>query len=207
MLLSPRMVFLFFIIQRNRGEEKVQGAALALALAVTVHTPWLPRWWLVGRGFAQSYSDSFASDSLDFSYRAVIPRDWKAENWEWGGKKKRFFLSCSRVTEFLQLPVYLKTYYRNNSFPVFIIHILSSYWLFVTTPSLLSGKLFSAGRMKMYSVSLPYSCFASWCCATPEIVIPWPVSSNVDLDLRDCVLSKIHDLKKKLYLISLAERS
>lgn len=33
------MVFLFFIIQRNRGEEKVQGAALALALAVTVHTP------------------------------------------------------------------------------------------------------------------------------------------------------------------------
>lgn len=123
------------------------------------------------------------------------------------GKKKRFFLSCSRVSEFLQLPVYLKTYYRNNSFPVFIIHILSSYWLFVTTPSLLSGKLFSAGRMKMYSVSLPYSCFASWCCATPEIVIPWPVSSNVDLDLRDCVLSKIHDLKKKLYLISLAERS
>lgn len=33
-LLSPRMAFLFFIIQRNRGEEKVQRAALVCAHTV-----------------------------------------------------------------------------------------------------------------------------------------------------------------------------
>lgn len=129
------------------------------------------------------------------------------KSWEMRVRGKKSFLSCSRVTEFLQLAMYSKTYYWNNSFPIFIIHILSSYWLFVTTPSLLSGTLFSAGRLKTYSVSLLYSCFASWCCATPEIVILRAVSSNVEPGLYYCALSKIHDLKKKMYLISLAERS
>lgn len=42
-LLSPRMAFLFFIIQRNRGEEKVQRAALVCAHTVASTRNDLPR--------------------------------------------------------------------------------------------------------------------------------------------------------------------
>jgi len=182
------MVLLFLIIRRARGEERFREPLSPLLRSGRAHTPGAVAGpcgtWICSKpqGFLCFWLTGTSAIERSF------PGTEKLRNWGLGGES---FLSCSTVTEFLQLPVYLKTYYWNNSFPIFMIHILSSCWLFVTTPSL----LFSAGEVKTYSVSLLYSCFASWCCATPEIVIPRAVSSNVELGLYHCVLSKIHDSK------------
>lgn len=164
----PEWCFCFSLSEGIEERRKFREPLLPLLpeWLCTHHECRVGDWWDVGLLKAAGVPLLLArwASAIEWSF----PGTEKLRN-ENEGKKR--FLSCSRVTEFLQLPVYLKTYYCNNSFPVFIIHILSSYWLFVTTPSLLSEKLFSSGRMKTYSVSLLYSCFASWCCATPETVI------------------------------------
>lgn len=137
--------------------------------------------------------------SLGFSSQGIIPRDWKAE--ERQGEGKNCFLSCSRVTGFLQLSVYSKTYSWNSSFPVFIIHILPSSWLFVTTPSLPSGwKRFQflcsipdllpdvVQHLKLWSFGQQKQCGRIQTCTTVHCLKP---------------LTR----RKTVYLISLAERS
>lgn len=247
-LLSPRMAFLFFIIQRNRGEEKVQRAALVCAHTVAstrndcrgrfanakllvdlegfvrpcpagspleMHNGYSllreipgqknqplckcrmddlcycllpggrgprPCWGRValGRGFAPSCRYAFASDSLGFSCGSS-DRSQGLKCWEMRMRGKKFFLSCSSFQgDWIPSAAHaLEDLLWNSSFSVFIIHILSCYWLFVTTPSLLSGKKFFAGRMGACLVTLLYSSLASCCCAAPETGILRALGSSV----------------------------
>lgn len=192
------MVFLDFIICGSGGEEKVQELLLPLLPPGRAQ---IPRAALGARecGFARGSGVPLLPLTGSFSSQGIIPRDWKAEERE--GEGKNCFLSCSRVTGFLQLSLYSKTYSWNSSFPVFIIRILPSSWLFVTTPSLLSG----------------WKHFQFLCCIPgllPDVVQhlkSWSFGQQEQCGrIQTC--TAVHCLKpltrrKTVYLISLAERS
>lgn len=168
------MVFLDFIICRNGGEEKVQELLLPLLPPV-----------LRSRAPFQEPGNVALLRALGFrclpslacSSQGIIPSGWKAQEWEGAGKN--CFL---RVTGFLQLSVYSETYSWNSSCPVFIIHILPSSCLFVTTPSLPSG----------------WKHFQFLCC-TPDVVQhlkSWSFGQGKDPDLHHCALSETPDSEK-----------
>lgn len=186
------MVFLDFIICRNGGEEKVQELLLPLLLPVLRSQVPCQEPGNVALLRALGF---LCLPSLPFSSQGIIPSGWKAEEWEGAGKN--WFLSCSRVTGFLQLSVYSEIYSCNSSCPVFIIHILPSSWLFVTTPSLPSGWK----HFHFFAVLLV--CFLMLCST-------WNRDPLGRGRIQTC--TTVHCLKpltrrKTEYLISLAERS
>lgn len=84
---------------------------------------------------------------------------------------------------------YSKTYSWNSSFL-----FSRSYYSYPAQFLVICHHTFITTRMKTFSVSLLYSCFASWCCAAPESLSLW--AGGKDPDLYHCALSKTPDSEK-----------
>lgn len=186
------MVFLDFIICRNGAEEKVQE--LLLPLLPSGHAQ-IPSARSQGIGFVQGSGVPL----LPLQLSGHHSQPWKAEEWEGAGGKVFFkllqgdwILSAVRV---LQDPLlewqFSRIYY---SYPAQFLVIC--HHTFITI------------GMKTFSVSFLYSCFASWCCATPEFVIFGQLQQWGRIQACTTVpCLKPLTRTKTLYLISWAERS